>query len=87
MVSIGGSSGVSALLARSYEARGPKCAEVLSNCAGGDVEGGGEFFGGRFTTSFQGDENPALSCRGSDACCGHCLIVALVTTFWKFRNV
>ena len=81
MVSIGGPSGMSALLARSDEAGGPKCAEVLSNRAGGDVEGDGEFVGCRFTSSFQGNENPSLSCRGSDACGDHCSIVAVVTTF------
>ena len=78
---------MSALLARGDEASGAKCAEVLSDCAGGDVEGGGEFFGGRFTTSFQGDENPALSRRGSDACCGPCLIVALVPIISELRNL
>jgi hypothetical protein len=80
VVSIGRSAGISTLLPGDDEPGGPERAEVLPNGAGGDIESDGKFFGGRFTTSFQGDENSALSCGGRDAYCGHWLTVALTLT-------
>ena len=45
VIAVGWTSRLAAVLTRGDEAGGSQCSQVLANCAGGDLEGGGEFFG------------------------------------------
>lgn len=76
VVAVGGASWLAPVLTRADEAGGSKCPEVLANCAGGDLEGGGEFFGGCVTAAFQCNKYTALSRRGRSAFRVHYTIVA-----------
>lgn len=60
---------------------------MLADGAGGNFQGLSKLVGGRFTPSFQRNENAALSCRWRDAPLVHLATLALLIGLPQFRKM